>query len=88
MNALIKIVLVAATLAPALASAQSIEPLTRDQVRAELVQLENAGFDPFNDCTGDCHGSLRRAEASLAHRRSDASNAYGPGFDGTAQSGR
>ncbi|MGF6597875.1 Ni/Co efflux regulator RcnB [Paraburkholderia sp. GAS448] len=47
MKSLIQAVVVAAVLAAPLASfAQSSQPLTRAQVRAELVQLEKAGFNP------------------------------------------
>lgn len=55
-------------LVPAIAFSQTTEPLTREQVRAELVQLENAGYNPLSNCAGDCPGSLRRAEATLPQR--------------------
>jgi hypothetical protein len=78
----------AAVLIPAVASAQSIEPLTREQVRAELLQLEKAGYNPLSNCTGDCPGSLRRAEAILTQHQNGASAGYGLISDGTEQSGR
>ena len=47
MKSIIKAVAVAAVLAvPALSFAQSNQPVTRAQVRAELVQLEKAGYNP------------------------------------------
>ncbi|MBN3760796.1 DUF4148 domain-containing protein [Burkholderia sp. Ac-20365] len=89
MNPVIKAAIVTvAVLLPAAAFAQSNEPLTRGQVRAELLQLEDAGYNPLSNCTGDCPGSLRRAEALLARRQQNASASYGPGTGGTEQSGR
>jgi hypothetical protein len=53
MKTLIPAVLVATLLAAPVVSfaqaSQSNQSLTRAQVRAELVQLENAGYDPLND---------------------------------------
>ncbi|BCZ81876.1 membrane protein [Paraburkholderia terrae] len=47
MKSLIQAVVVAAALAaPVAVFAQSNQPVTRAQVRAELVQLENAGYKP------------------------------------------
>jgi uncharacterized membrane protein len=47
MKSLIQAVVVAAALAaPVAVFAQSNAPLTRAQVRAELVQLEKAGYKP------------------------------------------
>lgn len=49
---LVQSVVVAALLAvPALSFAQSNQPLTRAQVRAELVQLQQAGYNPASDNT-------------------------------------
>ncbi|MFT4438361.1 DUF4148 domain-containing protein [Caballeronia sp. 15715] len=80
--------IVIAVLGPVAAFAQSPAPLTREQVRADLLQLENAGYNPLSSCTGDCPGSLRRAEAIRAQRRNDPSPAYGPIFEGIEQAGR
>jgi hypothetical protein len=79
---------IAAVLVPAVAFAQSTAPLTREQVRADLLNLENAGYNPLSSCTGDCPGSLRRAEAILAQRQNDPNAAYGPVSEGTEQVGR
>lgn len=88
MNTSMKTALVAAiALLPALAFAQSSEPHTRGQVRAQLIQLEKAGYDPVSACSGDCPGSLRRAEAAVAQQRISASNAYGPAVTGPVKSG-
>jgi hypothetical protein len=78
----------AVVLTPALAFAQSGSTITRDQVRAQLVQLEEAGYNPLTNCTGDCPASLRRAEDVLSQRKVNADAAYGPALNGTAQSGQ
>jgi hypothetical protein len=89
MNLSIKAAFVTAVvLIPALAFAQSSEPLTREQVRAQLVQLERAGYDPFVDCAGNCPGGLRRAEAVVAQQQKNANASYGPALAGTVQSGK
>jgi hypothetical protein len=47
MKSLVQAVVIAAVLAAPVASfAQSNQPVTRAQVRAELVQLEQAGYQP------------------------------------------
>ncbi|OUL80970.1 DUF4148 domain-containing protein, partial [Paraburkholderia hospita] len=47
MKSLIQAVVIAAALAAPLAAfAQSNQPITRAQVRAQLVQLEKAGYHP------------------------------------------
>ncbi|GAB5097545.1 DUF4148 domain-containing protein [Caballeronia sp. HLA56] len=89
MNQSINAVLIAiATLTSTGALAQSAEPLTREQVRTELLQLENAGYNPANNCTGDCPGSLRHAEAILTRQQRSARAGYSQLFDGSEQSGR
>jgi hypothetical protein len=89
MNLPIKAAFVTAVaLLPALVFAQSSAPLTREQVRAQLVQLEKAGYNPRAYCSGECPGSLRHAEDVVAQQQGNANAAYGPAFNGTAQSGK
>ena len=89
MNSSIKAAFVTTVvLVPALAFAQSSGPLTREQVRTQLVQLERAGYNPLSDCSGNCPGSLRRAEAVVVQQQTDANAAYGPALNGTVQSGK
>ncbi|MEC5404635.1 DUF4148 domain-containing protein [Paraburkholderia sp. MPAMCS5] len=89
MNLLIKAVFVTTVvLVPALAFAQSNGPLTRAQVRAQLVQLERAGYNPIADCAGNCPDSLRRAQAVVDLQQANANAAYGPALNGTVQSGK
>jgi hypothetical protein len=87
MNFSIATIITTVFLLPAVALAQSSDTLTREQVRAELVQLERAGYNPSSNCTGDCPGSLRRAEAIIMREQAAARAAYGSGSSGTAQSG-
>lgn len=88
MNLSIKAAFVTAVaLLPALAFAQSNEPLTREQVRAQLIELEKAGYNPLADCTGDCPEGLLRAEARVAQQRANANAGYGPALNGTVESG-
>ena len=49
---LIQSLIVAAAVAlPVLSFAQSNQPVTRAEVRAQLVELENAGYNPAGDQT-------------------------------------
>ena len=87
MNLFIRTAFVAAVvLVPALAFAQSNQTVTRAQVRAELIQLEAAGFNP--DCSMGCDASLRRAQAVIAQQQANAKAGYGPNMVGTVQSGK
>jgi hypothetical protein len=86
MKSLIKAVAVVATFAiPALSHAQATQTLTRAQVRAELVQLEKAGYNPNVD--DEYPRNLQRAEAIVASQKVDASG-YGSEPSSTVQSGQ
>ncbi|WP_249744589.1 DUF4148 domain-containing protein [Burkholderia pyrrocinia] len=66
MKSLIRTLVVATALAaPAIAFAQETQPLTRAQVRNELIELEQAGYDPMDY---DSAKSLQAAEAKIARR--------------------
>lgn len=85
MSKLLPTVVVAAILAaPVISFAQSSEQsLTRAQVRAELIELEHAGYKPQNP------GEFQAAEGRVnAERRvgSDTSG-YGAPVAGTSESG-
>jgi hypothetical protein len=78
----IKLLAVAALVAaPVLSFAQSNQGVTRAQVRAELVQLQAAGYNPASDETQ----YPKNIQAALARIHAD-SNAYG-GMDAGSQSG-
>jgi hypothetical protein len=67
MKSLIQAVVVAAALAaPVAAFAQSNEPVTRAQVRAELVQLEQTGWRPGEGDHTTYPAQIQAAEAKVA----------------------
>jgi hypothetical protein len=77
----------AATAAVPLASfAQSSEPLTRAQVRAELVQLEKAGYNPAGDYN-DYPQNIQAAEARVSAENGAAASGYGGSVSGSSASG-
>ena len=93
MKTLISAVAVAAALAvPALSFAQQSDaPLTRAQVRADLVQLEKAGYNP-NISDPSYPSNIQSAEArvsaqTLAQAPVQSSD-YGSVANGSSQSGR
>ncbi|NPT46489.1 DUF4148 domain-containing protein [Paraburkholderia sp. 1N] len=67
MKSLIQAAVVAAALAaPVAAFAQSNAPLTRAQVRAELIQLEKAGYQPGQGDNTTYPTQIQAAEAKVA----------------------
>ncbi|HEF5872135.1 TPA: DUF4148 domain-containing protein [Burkholderia cenocepacia] len=50
------------------AFAQSTAPLTRAQVRDELMRLEAAGYDPAKGDDGEYPADIQAAEAKLAEQ--------------------
>jgi hypothetical protein len=65
-NITITLALVAATLAaPVLSFAQSSDPITRAEVRADLIQVEKAGYTPSGDQI-DYPANVQAAEARIA----------------------
>ncbi|QGZ64016.1 DUF4148 domain-containing protein [Paraburkholderia acidisoli] len=87
MKSLIKAVAIAALVAvPAVsfAQAQTQQPVTRAQVRAELAQLRAAGYDPSDWM--HYPDNIQAAEARVQAEK--ANSAYGPSTSGTSQSGQ
>lgn len=89
MNALIKHIAVAVALvAPVASFAQSNQPVTRAQVRADLERVERAGYNPrdWQHYPENILAAEQRvsAQEGVAHR--DTSG-YGPSVEGTSQSG-
>jgi hypothetical protein len=75
MRSLIQAIVVAAALvAPVASFAQSNAPVTRAQVRAQIVQLEKAGYDPSSVPT-DYPASLQAAEARVAAQNAQTATA-------------
>ncbi|HEY4802612.1 MAG TPA: DUF4148 domain-containing protein [Paraburkholderia sp.] len=83
--------------APALsfAQAQSDAPKTRAEVKAELIQLEKAGYNPATANDASYPGDIQAAEARVTQQEGLAQQApaaetsgYGPSTSGSAQSGQ
>ncbi|EKS67714.1 MULTISPECIES: DUF4148 domain-containing protein [Caballeronia] len=93
MKTFISAVAVAAALAvPALSFAQQSDaPLSRAQVRAELVQLEKAGYNP-NISDPSYPSNIQAAQARVSSEQlaqvTPQSSAYGSVANGSSQSGR
>jgi hypothetical protein len=76
-------VAVAVLAAPTMSFAQqSNAPLTRAEVQAQLVAVEKAGYNPSDWV--DYPQNLQAAEQRV---RDEQATAYGPGAQGTSQSG-
>lgn len=87
MKSLIKAVAIAAVLAiPAVSFAQSNQPVTRAQVRAELVQLEKAGYRPGAGTEAHYPDELQAAQ-SRVNAQNGAASGYGGTANSTSQSG-
>ncbi|SOE74246.1 protein of unknown function [Burkholderia sp. OK233] len=89
MKSFTRMVLIAALFAAPVASfAQSSQPVSREQVRAELAQLEKAGYDPHDWI--HYPENLQAAEAKVAAQNATAQAAvsgFGGAADGTSRSG-
>ncbi|CAE6742494.1 DUF4148 domain-containing protein [Paraburkholderia haematera] len=89
MKSLIQAVVIAAVLSTPVASfAQSNQPVTRAQVRAELIQLEKAGYQPGR---ADPYypADIQAAQSRVAVQNGTAQSAesgYGGAVSGSSQS--
>jgi|SRR5579863_3521008 len=88
MKSLIKAVALAAVLAAPLATfAQANESVTRAQVRAQLVQLEKAGYNPARGGKDPYYpDDIRAAEARVAAENGSTSGVGGV-VSGSSESG-
>jgi type II secretory pathway pseudopilin PulG len=87
MKSLIQAVVVAAALAaPVAVFAQSNQPLTRAQVRAELIELEQAGYNPAHGEDPTYPADIQAAEARVAARH--AATGFGGSTSGSSDAGR
>ncbi|GAB5096214.1 DUF4148 domain-containing protein [Caballeronia sp. LP006] len=84
---LVQSLIVAAALAiPAVSSfAQTNQPVTRAEVKAQLVQLEKAGYNPTGDQT-QYPANIQAAEARVNAQGNNATD-VGGAADGTSASG-
>ena len=86
-KALVQAIAIAAALAaPALTFAQPNAPVTRAQVRADLVQVEQAGYRPGDGDEASYPVQVEQAEARVA-RNESASGAYGGAVAGSSATG-
>lgn len=91
MKSLIKaVVIVASFAASATVFAQSNSRITREQVRAELIQLQQAGYHVGDGGEAHYPDAIQAAQARIAARNNDTSNTsgYGGSAAGSSQSGR
>jgi hypothetical protein len=83
---LVQSLAVAAILAvPALSFAQSNAPITRAEVRAQLIQLEQAGYNPASDQT-QYPKNIEAAQARVNAENGIAATSYGSTTNGTSTS--
>ena len=78
------LVIASALAAPTFAFAQDNGPVTRAQVRAELVQLEKAGYNPSTDRV-DYPQNIQAAQARV--NAENGGTAYGASTAGSSQAG-
>ncbi|WP_044042688.1 DUF4148 domain-containing protein [Caballeronia insecticola] len=78
------LVIASALAAPTFAFAQDNGPVTRAQVRAELVQLEKAGYNPSAD-HATYPQNIQAAESRVNAQQGTSS--YGASTAGSSQSG-
>ncbi|MGF6770702.1 hypothetical protein P3T18_003181 [Paraburkholderia sp. GAS199] len=91
MQYLVKVAVVGAILAaPVISFAQSNQPLTRAQVRQELVELHNAGYNSLDD-RNSWPTHYQQAQARItAQKDAQAGQAagYGSTTSGSTESGQ
>jgi hypothetical protein len=84
---LVQSLIIAAVVAiPAVSFAQSNEPLTRAEVRAQLIQLEKAGYNPAGDQT-QYPQNIQAAQARIDAGNGVSAASYGSSTSGTTSAG-
>lgn len=87
MNSLVKAIAIAVALcAPVASFAQSNQPLTRAEVRSQLVQVEKAGYNPAAADNATYPADIQAAEARVA-ASNGATSGVGGVVSGTSKSG-
>ncbi|CAB3806818.1 hypothetical protein LMG28614_06468 [Paraburkholderia ultramafica] len=91
MKSLIKAVALVVVLAAPVASfAQSEQPLTRAEVKAQLKQVEQAGYNPGASDDASYPADIQAAEARVAAQNATAqadTTGYGTTATGSSQAG-
>jgi Domain of unknown function (DUF4148) len=80
------VVIASALAAPALAFAQDNSQVTRSAVKADLQQMEQAGYNPAADRT-TYPNQAQAAEQRVESERGVTATSYGPSMSGTSASG-
>lgn len=80
------LVVAALVAVPALSFAQSSQPITRAEVKAELVQLQRAGYSPASDNT-QYPANLQAALARVSAENGAVASAYGGVAQGATAAG-
>jgi hypothetical protein len=86
------VLVVSVLAAPITSFAQQNGPITREQVRSELVQLQQAGYDA-NSGDATYPANLQAAQARVAEQNqaqaqaAPQNSAYGTSSSGTSQAG-
>jgi hypothetical protein len=89
MKSLLKAVVIVASLAASVtAFAQSNSPVTREQVRAELVALEQAGYHVGDGDQASYPEAIQAAEARIAANQNAGTSGFGGSAAGGSESGR
>ena len=76
------VVIASALAAPALAFAQDNTQVTRSQVKSDLQQMEQAGYNPAANHT-TYPNQAQAAEQRVESERGVAATSYGPSMSGT-----
>jgi hypothetical protein len=87
MKSLIKAVVIVASLAASATVFAQSSRITREQVRAELIELEQAGYHVGDGDQARYPEAVQAAHARVAARNGGASG-YGGSVAGSSQSGR
>lgn len=91
MKSIMQAVALAAILAAPVASfAQSDQPLTRADVKAQLKQIEQAGYNPAVATDSSYPADIQAAEARVGQQNSMAqagTTGYGPSMSGSSETG-
>jgi opacity protein-like surface antigen len=86
MKSLVQAVALAVVLAAPVASfAQSEQPVTRAEVKAQLKQLEQAGYNPAATNDSSYPADIQAAEARVAAQ--NGATGYGPATGGSSETG-
>jgi hypothetical protein len=76
---------------PVTSATESNHPLTRAEVRAQLVQIEKAGYQPYHGNDTNYPADVQAAEARINAQQATAqadTSGYGRGTQGTSEAGR